>query len=521
MNNHSKRRDNTREILYKLRKECNIFQNNYILRKGDVMIHQLNAKDLHEKNTILMIVYGMAAFLGSIAQLFIDRPIGVALSLIIPLTITLICYFIQRKVIALHPYFPYVVIIAAVLTVYGTIITNKVTLATIILSIFVLILSSVHNRIKVLCAGYIGSTLGLVFNFTMDTGGFAVDPANVFVTQTLMFVAILLQVRQNKIMFSSIENFMIQANDRAVHEEHLHQRLESSVQGITSKLELITDSTNQSSAAHQQMLASLKEVSIGAHKQSDHVQSIVQSTELTHRELNSIVTELNKIVTEAEDGSVSAVDGVNSMTKLKQEIDQFTAFFNELNTTFMSLSDKINETNQFAYSIHKITEQTNLLALNASIEAARAGEHGKGFAVVAQEIRKLASLTDDTVLKIDENLAQVNSYNKLALDRLTHGLNHVEIQVQMIESSNNTFTDLFKAMNNLQLNLTQFSTSVKSIERNGESVQIATNEFAAIIEQSTSSIDQLCNVLEKITKDQADVTKNIEETYQRALKIIQ
>ena len=101
------------------------------------MIHQLNAKDLHEKNTILMIVYGMAAFLGSVAQLFIDRPIGVALSLIIPLTITLICYFIQRKVIALHPYFPYVVIIAGVLTGYGTIVTNKVTVATIILSIFV------------------------------------------------------------------------------------------------------------------------------------------------------------------------------------------------------------------------------------------------------------------------------------------------------------------------------------------------------------------------------------------------
>ncbi|MGN7479744.1 methyl-accepting chemotaxis protein [Solibacillus silvestris] len=485
------------------------------------MIDQLNAKDLYEKNTILMIVYGTAAILGSFAQLFIDRPIGVALSLIIPVTIVFICFFLQRKIVKLRPYFPYVVIIAGVLTVYGTIVTNKVTLATIILSIFVLILSSVHNRVKVLCAGYIGSTLGLIFNFTMDKDGFAIDPANVFVTQTLMFIAILLQVRQNKKMLGNIEEFMVKANERAFHEEQLHHRLESSVQGITSKLELITDSTNESSAAHQQMLASLKEVSVGAHKQSEYVQSIVQSTEMTNTELHSIVQELNYIVTEAENGSVSAVDGANSMIQLKLEIDQFTAFFNELNTTFLSLSGKITETNEFAYSIHKITEQTNLLALNASIEAARAGEHGKGFAVVAEEIRKLASMTDDTVLKIDQNLAQVNSFNKLALERLTNGLNHVEIQVQMIEKSNQMFTNLFNAMKNLQQNLTQFSTSVKSIEKNGESIQTATNEFAAIIEQSTNSIDQLCIVLEKINHDHNHVTKNIEETYQQAVKIIQ
>lgn len=484
------------------------------------MIAQLNAKDLHEKNTILMIVYGIAALLGSFAQLFIDRPIGVALSLIIPVTLTFIFFFLQHRIVLLRPYFPYIVVLAGVLTVLGTIITNKVTLATIILSIFVLILSSVHNRIKVLCVGYIGSTFGLIFNFTMDKEGFAVDPANVFVTQTLMFVAILLQVRQNKKMLTNIEAYMVEANERAFHEEELYQRLETSVQGITSKLELITNSTNESSAAHHQMLSSLQEVSVGAHKQSEHVQSIVQSTELTNTELHSIVRELNSIVTEAKSASVNAEDGANSMIQLKQEIDQFTAFFTELNTTFLSLSDKITETNDFAYSIHKITEQTNLLALNASIEAARAGEHGKGFAVVAQEIRKLASMTDETVVKIDQNLSQVNTYNKLALDRLTNGLTHVEMQVNMIEQSNQTFTNLYNAMKNLQNNLTQFLSSVKSIEQNGESIQTATNEFAAIIEQSTNSIDELCVVLEKINSDHHEVTKNIEETYQQTVKII-
>lgn len=484
-------------------------------------INLLKKKDFYEKNTILMIVYGIAANLGGLAQFVLDRPIGIALSLFIPVFITMIYYAIQRKIEGLQPYFPYFVSIAGVITVYGTIVSFKVTLATIVLSIFLLILGSIHNKYKTLALGYIGSTLGLIFNFTLDTEGFAVDPANVFVTQTLMALAILLQVRQNKKMLTNVESLMLDANDRAVREEDLHHRLENSVQSITSKLELITDSTNSSTVAQQQMLASVNEINIGAHRQSDFVREIVHSTELTTNEIALMVEQLESIVNEAENASTNAADGAQAMNDMKIEIDSFTAFFNELNNTFIALSSKIKETNQFAHDIKKITEQTNLLALNASIEAARAGEHGKGFAVVAEEIRKLAGITDTTLVKIDANLSQVNLFNNEALNRLKGGLKHVKMQVDMTDRSNITFNSLFNSMKNLQRELEQFSKAANSIENNSKAIEGSTNEFASIIEQSSSAIDQLQTVLAQINIDQLGITKNIEDTYHQALAIVE
>jgi len=59
--------------------------------------------------------------------------------------------------------------------------------------------------------------------------------------------------------------------------------------------------------------------------------------------------------------------------------------------------------------ISSVAKQTNLLALNASIEASRAGESGKGFAVVAQEVKQLATQTQNAAAVIGDQLSRVVS----------------------------------------------------------------------------------------------------------------
>lgn len=286
---------------------------------------QLLQKKTYSKNSILMLVYGLAANLGDCP--IHHRPAN-RTSLVVIYTCTRYIrdLFLQRKVEWLRPYFPFVVSIAGIITTYGAIVSYKVTLATIILSFFVLIMSSIHSKYMVVAAGFIGSALGLIFNFTLDTTGFAVDPANVFVVQILMTLAIGLNVRQSKRMFSSIEELMTDAHEKALREEKLHSHLENSVQNITTRLELITESTNTAAFAQQNMLNSVHEVREGAHRQADYVHEIVLSTEATTNEIAQMVQQLEQIVSEAESASMNAADGARAMNDMKQEIDLFTAF---------------------------------------------------------------------------------------------------------------------------------------------------------------------------------------------------
>ncbi|MBE4587345.1 chemotaxis protein [Vibrio navarrensis] len=108
---------------------------------------------------------------------------------------------------------------------------------------------------------------------------------------------------------------------------------------------------------------------------------------------------------------------INKMDSLVQQMQRASRDIEALNEHSQKIDALVGD-------ISAIADQTNLLALNAAIEAARAGEQGRGFAVVADEVRKLASRTNQTTKEI----ADVVSEN---LQRTTKAVELIaECQVQ-------------------------------------------------------------------------------------------
>ncbi|HDX8379536.1 TPA: methyl-accepting chemotaxis protein [Aeromonas salmonicida] len=92
--------------------------------------------------------------------------------------------------------------------------------------------------------------------------------------------------------------------------------------------------------------------------------------------------------------------------------------------------------------IKQISDRTNLLALNAAIEAARAGESGRGFAVVAEEVRALASRTQQAAEDIERMLSRLRQGADQAVTAMHLGTEQAGLSVTEAKRAGSELSDI-------------------------------------------------------------------------------
>ncbi|KAA0966767.1 methyl-accepting chemotaxis protein [Sporosarcina sp. ANT_H38] len=484
-------------------------------------INQLKRQDWLRKNQIMIIGFALAAGLGLIAQLIQRSPMAILLSVAIPFVFAILFYFLSTKIEMLSRILPYLLLVLNFAIAMGVIFFSEANLGTIGIIVLLLILGSIHGKMRIMVFGFVLSLIAIMINNLMFTAPELVGESgkNLVILFFLSGIILFLLVRQNGRVFTHIEKLVELTETKVREEEALAARLDVAVGKITTNLAYLRSNTEISGVSQREMLAAVNEVSVGSQHQADHISDIAENAERTHESVQIISEGLGVVVIQANEAGRKAEDGTVKIASLKESIDSFSGFFTDLNEAFSMLSGKIEETNVFASSIKAITEQTNLLALNASIEAARAGEHGKGFAVVAEEIRKLAGLTKETLTKIDINLIELNSTNEIAVKKLGDGLQQVVMQRALADDSSGSFRDLFETMTKLQQELSTFIQDFVKITVDSALIQERTMDFAAVVEQSTAAVEELNATLTDLTEEQQQIATYIHETHEEAVRI--
>jgi methyl-accepting chemotaxis protein len=197
-------------------------------------------------------------------------------------------------------------------------------------------------------------------------------------------------------------------------------------------------------------------------RQSDSVLQSRQSVEEMSLSVADITTNAAEAADSARNASEEANKGKQVVESTVQGIRELADNVTQSSETILQLQEDTNKVNVVLEVIRGIAEQTNLLALNAAIEAARAGEQGRGFAVVADEVRSLASRTQDSTQQINQMLEQLQGAASKA--------------VTMMESSQASVEATVKSANIAGESLVSITDTVNTITDMNGAIAVATEE---------------------------------------------
>jgi len=240
----------------------------------------------------------------------------------------------------------------------------------------------------------------------------------------------------------------------------------------------------------------------------------VQSNQAQH--MAAAVTELAATIGEVAGyaaqaavatGNASAqVDTGNDLvTRSGQAIGQLVQALEQASVTVQQVSSDSASIENIVAVINGIAEQTNLLALNAAIEAARAGEQGRGFAVVADEVRNLATRTQESTREIRGMIATLQDVASRASVQMEESRDQAHETAALTQRAVAALAAIHVDVNSVNAMNAQIATAAaqqsavaEEVNENINRIHAATLETASGSQQITGASRQLAELAEDL-----------------------